>query len=247
MPVRSSAPRRGSGRSATTTSSWSRTARTAKATARHRRGPRSASPSRRSSSCSRPSFPTSPKRCGRGGGSAASTGPPGPRAQPLRAASGAADALPLHVAADVLSEVRRAKSEAKRSMRTPVNVAVTDTRAARALDGRRLRAERHRRARHRGRRLAVASADATCRCQALAASIARGAGVHPRALAGDLARTSRRLIRPQLAEHLELLGGWVFTKTDRDAVGAGPRRPTLRLLEHLARPLRVCQSSSATA
>ena len=51
-----------------------------------------------------------------------------PESATLRAASGAADALPLHVAADVLSEVRRAKSEAKRSMRTPVtHVAVTDT------------------------------------------------------------------------------------------------------------------------
>jgi valyl-tRNA synthetase len=36
--------------------------------------------------------------------------------------------LPLRVAADVLTEVRRAKSEAKRSMRTEVDaVTVTDT------------------------------------------------------------------------------------------------------------------------
>ncbi|MET0902651.1 MAG: valine--tRNA ligase [Acidimicrobiales bacterium] len=51
-----------------------------------------------------------------------------PESATLRATSGQADSLPLHVAADVLSEVRRAKSEAKRSMRTPVShVAVTDT------------------------------------------------------------------------------------------------------------------------
>jgi len=51
-----------------------------------------------------------------------------PDAAPMRAAAGDADALPLRVAADVLTEVRRAKSEAKRSMRTPVlRVDVTDT------------------------------------------------------------------------------------------------------------------------
>jgi valyl-tRNA synthetase len=51
-----------------------------------------------------------------------------PGAAPLRTAAGDADTLPLRVAADVLSEVRRAKSEAKRSMRTPVaEVVVTDT------------------------------------------------------------------------------------------------------------------------
>ena len=39
-----------------------------------------------------------------------------------------ADALPLRVAADVLTELRRAKSEAKRSMRAAIaTVVVTDT------------------------------------------------------------------------------------------------------------------------
>ena len=127
-PAPSSAPRRGSGRSATTTSSWSRTGPTATAPAPRRRRRRSASRSRRCSSCSRRSCPTSPKRCGRGGRTAASTGPPGPTPTPLRAAAGDADPLPLRVAADVLTEVRRAKSEAKRSMRTAVDrVVVTDT------------------------------------------------------------------------------------------------------------------------
>ncbi|MFL6206409.1 MAG: valine--tRNA ligase [Acidimicrobiales bacterium] len=51
-----------------------------------------------------------------------------PAAAPLRAAAGTGEALPLRVAADVLTEVRRAKSEAKRSMRTPVvRIVVTDT------------------------------------------------------------------------------------------------------------------------
>jgi valyl-tRNA synthetase len=51
-----------------------------------------------------------------------------PEAEPLRTVAGGADALPLRVAADVLTEVRRAKSEAKRSMRTAVDrVVVTDT------------------------------------------------------------------------------------------------------------------------
>jgi valyl-tRNA synthetase len=53
---------------------------------------------------------------------------PWPEADPLRKAARDADALPLRAAADVLTEVRRAKSEAKRSMRVPVErVAVTDT------------------------------------------------------------------------------------------------------------------------
>ena len=51
-----------------------------------------------------------------------------PDAAPLREAAGGADALPLRVATDVLTEVRRAKSEAKRSMRAAVtSVLVTDT------------------------------------------------------------------------------------------------------------------------
>ncbi len=51
-----------------------------------------------------------------------------PEADPLRTAAGDADPLVLAVAADVLTEVRRAKSEAKRSMRTEVErLAVTDT------------------------------------------------------------------------------------------------------------------------
>jgi valyl-tRNA synthetase len=60
-----------------------------------------------------------------------------PDPAPLRAAGGGADPLPLRVAADVLTEVRRAKSEAKRSMRAEVQqVVVHDTperRAALAL------------------------------------------------------------------------------------------------------------------
>jgi len=51
-----------------------------------------------------------------------------PDAGPLRGAAGDADPLPLRVAADVLTEVRRAKSEARRSMRAEVErVVVTDT------------------------------------------------------------------------------------------------------------------------
>jgi valyl-tRNA synthetase len=51
-----------------------------------------------------------------------------PDAEPLRAAAADADALPLRVAADVLTELRRAKSEGKRSMRAPIErVVVTDT------------------------------------------------------------------------------------------------------------------------
>jgi valyl-tRNA synthetase len=50
-----------------------------------------------------------------------------PDPAPLRAAAGDGAVLPLRVAADVLTEVRRAKSEAKRSMRTAVDtVTVTD-------------------------------------------------------------------------------------------------------------------------
>jgi valyl-tRNA synthetase len=54
---------------------------------------------------------------------------PWPDAAPLRAAAGGdAPTLPLTVAAAALTEIRRAKSEAKRSMRTPVlRVVVTDT------------------------------------------------------------------------------------------------------------------------
>jgi valyl-tRNA synthetase len=53
---------------------------------------------------------------------------PWPDAGSLRAAAGDAHVLPLRVATDVVTEVRRAKSEAKRSMRTPVlRVVVTDT------------------------------------------------------------------------------------------------------------------------
>jgi valyl-tRNA synthetase len=51
-----------------------------------------------------------------------------PEAAPLRTAAGDATGLPLRVAADALTEVRRAKSEAKRSMRAGVaRVVVTDT------------------------------------------------------------------------------------------------------------------------
>jgi valyl-tRNA synthetase len=53
---------------------------------------------------------------------------PWPESAPLRDAASGADALPLRVAAEVLTEVRRAKSEAKRSMRAEVqSVVVTDT------------------------------------------------------------------------------------------------------------------------
>ena len=53
---------------------------------------------------------------------------PWPDAAPLRTAAAQADPLPLRVAASVLTEVRRAKSEAKRSMRSPVErMVVTDT------------------------------------------------------------------------------------------------------------------------
>jgi valyl-tRNA synthetase len=51
-----------------------------------------------------------------------------PAAAPLRAAAADADPLPLRVAAAVLTELRRAKSEGKRSMRAPIErVVVTDT------------------------------------------------------------------------------------------------------------------------
>ncbi|MYE77183.1 MAG: valine--tRNA ligase, partial [Acidimicrobiaceae bacterium] len=51
-----------------------------------------------------------------------------PQSGPLRAAAGDAGALPGAVAAAVLGEVRRAKSEAKRPLRTEVDRAtVTDT------------------------------------------------------------------------------------------------------------------------
>ena len=48
--------------------------------------------------------------------------------RPAAAPAATPTPCPSHVAADVLSEVRRAKSEAKRSMRTAVtHVAITDT------------------------------------------------------------------------------------------------------------------------
>jgi valyl-tRNA synthetase len=53
---------------------------------------------------------------------------PWPDAGALRAAAAGGEALPMRVAADVLTELRRAKSEAKRSMRAPIAAAVvTDT------------------------------------------------------------------------------------------------------------------------
>ena len=66
---------------------------------------------------------------------------PWPESAPLRAAAGGGDAAVLTMAAEVLTEIRRAKSEAKRSMRTGVE---------------RGRRHRHRRA---PRRLAEAAAD----------------------------------------------------------------------------------------
>ena len=67
------------GRSATTTSSWSRSGRTAPAARRPptRRSPRSRSRCTSSCGCSRRSCPTSPRRSGRGGRRARSTGSPG--------------------------------------------------------------------------------------------------------------------------------------------------------------------------
>ena len=51
-----------------------------------------------------------------------------PDGDALRTAAAGADPLPLRVAADVLTEVRRAKSEAKQSMRAAIaRVVVTDT------------------------------------------------------------------------------------------------------------------------
>jgi valyl-tRNA synthetase len=47
---------------------------------------------------------------------------------PVVVARRRSDPLPLRVAADVLTELRRAKSEGKRSMRAPIDrVVVTDT------------------------------------------------------------------------------------------------------------------------
>ena len=78
---RSRSPRSSSGSSATTTSSWSRSARTPSDGRVDTRRPRPPSRSRctRSCGCSRRSSPTSPKRSGRGGRTARSTGRPGRR------------------------------------------------------------------------------------------------------------------------------------------------------------------------
>ena len=71
---------------------------------------------------------SSPRRSGRGGRRARSTGRRGPTAAELRAVAGDADAAVLTVAADVLGAVRKAKSDAKRSMRAEVTrVEVADT------------------------------------------------------------------------------------------------------------------------
>ena len=87
----------------------------------------------RSSACSRPSCRSCARRCGRGGRRDRSISPPGRtrrsssgrgrRARPL-----AREEHALAVAADVLEEVRKAKSEARRPMRAPVaRVVVRDS------------------------------------------------------------------------------------------------------------------------
>ena len=87
---------------------------------------------RSSSGCSPRSCPSSPKRCGRGGGPGRSTPRPGPNRtssdRPASAGGRRSGCPVLDVAADVLAQVRRAKTTAKRSMRAPVAVlTVADT------------------------------------------------------------------------------------------------------------------------
>ena len=83
------------------------------------------------SACSPRICPSSPRRSGRGGRAVRCTAPRGPTAE-LRVAAapvaGDADPLVYVVAADVLGAVRKAKSDAQRSLRADVaNLRVTDT------------------------------------------------------------------------------------------------------------------------
>ena len=70
--------------------------------------------------CSRRSCRSSPRRSGRGGRRARCTAPPWPAG---RRAAGRGDPAVLRVAAEVLAGVRKAKSEAKQSMRADVETA----------------------------------------------------------------------------------------------------------------------------
>ena len=158
-PGPSSAPRRSSGRSATTTSSWSRTAPTARtgeagqASARTALGLALQTLLRLFA----PFLPFVTEEVWSWWQEGSIHRSSWPDADALRASAeaDAADAADepvpevLAVAAAVLGEVRRAKSEAKRSMRAPVaSVTVTDTRrpagAAGAGRGRRPQRGQHR-------------------------------------------------------------------------------------------------------
>ena len=76
-----------------------------------------APPSTSSCGCSPPTSRTPARRCGRGGATARSTWPPGRSRRPPGAA---ADRRPLEAASLVIAALRRAKSQARLPLRTPV-------------------------------------------------------------------------------------------------------------------------------
>ena len=122
-PARSRSPRASSGRSATTTSSSSRSAPTAtdarSRRARHPPCSRCARPSTCCCACSRPSCRSRPKRRGRGRTTAPSTAPPGRPAAELGDV-GARRPGAARPRGDALIGIRRAKTDAKASQKTPV-------------------------------------------------------------------------------------------------------------------------------
>ena len=80
-----------------------------------------APPSTSSSGCSPPTSRTPARRSGRGGATARSTWRPGRSPDP---AAAGADRRPLEAASQVIAAVRRAKSQARLPLRTPVALAV---------------------------------------------------------------------------------------------------------------------------
>jgi valyl-tRNA synthetase len=115
-PGPSSAPSRSSGRSATTTSSWSRPGPTAMPATRrrHRPGVPWRWPCPPCCACWPRSPHSSPRRCGRGGSPARSTPHRGPagRSSARRSPTPAPERVSvLDVAADVLGQIRRAKDD----------------------------------------------------------------------------------------------------------------------------------------